>query len=188
MLTVVLPVYTRDVLAADAATYGLLVGTFTVGLLAGSLLIGAIRWRWTLGRSIAVMQVLSGSVILALLARPDVVGTLLTLALMGLAASPLTIWAQTIRMRLIPPDLRGRVFALLRTLMQSTQPIGGLVAGALLAGGGLTPTLVAMAALIAVPGAVGVIHRSLGPDQVGERHEPAARAAAPLAHRVPPGG
>jgi hypothetical protein len=32
-------------------------------------------------------------------------------------------------------ELRGRVFALLRTLMQSTRPIGAIVAGYLLAGG-----------------------------------------------------
>ena len=168
MLTVLLPVYTRDILGADAATYGLLVGTFTLGLLAGSLVVGAIRWRWTLGRSIAAFQAAAGGVVLALLAQPPLAGTLVTLAVIGLLVSPLTIWAQTVRMRLIPAHLRGRVFALLRTLMQSTPPIGGLVAGSVLAGGGIGPTIVAMAMLIAVPGVLGLVHRSLAPAAVGE--------------------
>lgn len=168
MLTVLLPVYTRDVLVADAATYGLLIGTFTLGLLAGSLVVGAIRWRWTLGRSIAAFQAAAGAVVLALLAQPALAGTLATLAIFGLLVSPLTIWAQTVRMRLIPAHLRGRMFALLRTLMQSTPPIGGLIAGTVLAGGGVGPTIVAMAALIAVPGILGLVHGSLAPANVGE--------------------
>ena len=181
MLTVLLPVYTRDVLAADAATYGLLVATFTVGLLTGSLVIGAIRWRWTLGRSIAAVQVAVGLAALGLLARPGLIGTLATLAVIGFLTSPLTIWAQTIRMRLIPPQLRGRVFALLRTLMQSTPPIGGLLAGTALAGGGLTTTVLLMAALIAVPGAVGLVSAALAPGAIGDRLEPARTVRGPVA-------
>lgn len=181
MLTVLLPVYTRDVLGADAATYGLLVATFTIGLLAGSLVVGAIRWRWTLGRSIAAVQVAVGVAALGLLARPALAGTLLVLALVGLLTSPLTIWAQTIRMRLIPAELRGRVFALLRTLMQSTPPIGGLLAGTALAGGGVTTTVVLMAALIAVPGAIGLLSSSLSPAAIGDPAARGSTAPAPLA-------
>ncbi len=41
----------------------------------------------------------------------------------------MTIWAQTLRMQVIPPDLRGRTFALLRTLMQGVTPLGDALAG-----------------------------------------------------------
>ncbi|HEX9676189.1 MAG TPA: hypothetical protein VGA07_09435 [Anaerolineales bacterium] len=56
----------------------------------------------------------------------------LGLTLLGLFSAPLTIWAQTLRMDIIPAELRGRAFALLRMLMQSANPLGGLLAGPLL--------------------------------------------------------
>jgi hypothetical protein len=74
----------------------------------------------------------------------------------------MTIWAQTIRMRVIPPELRGRTFGALRTLMQSTPPLGGAVAGLLLARGGSTAvTAAAMGLVIAVPGALGLVSPAL---------------------------
>jgi MFS family permease len=168
MLTVVLPVYVREVLAEDAQAYGLLVGVLAVGMLAGSLAVGALRWRWTLGRSLAAAQVAAGCSVLGLAVSPPLGAAAAILGLTGLLASPLTIWAQTIRMRLIPPELRGRVFSLLRTFMQSMPPIGALIAGSLLVGTDLAPTVVLVSALIAVPGAIGLVHSALAPAAVGE--------------------
>ena len=93
------------------------------------LAIGAIRWRWPLGRSIAAGATVSGLILALLLIRPGLVPMAAILAASGLAESSLTPWAQTIRMRLIPAELRGRVFALLRTSMQSTRPLGAILAG-----------------------------------------------------------
>jgi MFS family permease len=173
---VVFPIYARDVLAGGAATYGLLLSALTAGELAGLLVVGAIRWRWPLGRSIAVGALTSGLILSFLILRPGLPLILVVLVGSGLAESSLTPWAQTIRMRLIPPELRGRVFALLRTLMQSTRPIGAIVAGLLLGGGGLTPALIAAAALVALPGAVGLFLPALGraPTREPARPEPAA--------------
>jgi hypothetical protein len=106
---------------------------------------------------------LAGLVLLGLVARPGLAGTAAVLALAGLCASPLTIWAQTIRMRLIPPDMRGRVFGLLRTLMQSTPPAGGLVGGMLIGAVGMPVVAAAVAALAIVPGVRGLWAGSLGP-------------------------
>ena len=134
---VVIPVYALNVLGGGAATYGVLLSALTAGELIGLLVIGAVAWPWALGRSIAAGALLSGVILSLLLLRPQLPVILLVLAASGLAESSLTPWAQTIRMRLIPPALRGRVFALLRTLMQSTRPIGAVLAGVLLAGGDL---------------------------------------------------
>ncbi|HEX5590381.1 MAG TPA: MFS transporter [Candidatus Limnocylindrales bacterium] len=165
---VLAPVYARDVLGGGATTYGTLVSAFTGGSLVGALLVGGIGWRWPLGRSIAAATLATGLAMGLLLATPPLVPTILTLALAGLLASSLTAWAQTIRMRLIPPELRGRVFALLRTLMQSTPPIGAVSGGILLAGGDAIPAIAAMAALIAIPGAVGLVLPALGREATGE--------------------
>jgi hypothetical protein len=58
-------------------------------------------------------------------------------------------------MRIIPEQLRGRTFALLRMLMQSGNPIGGALAGALLPALGI-PTMIALSAIVAgLPGLLG---------------------------------
>lgn len=174
MLLVLLPAYARNVLDAGAAGYGLLVSSFTVGVLAGSLAIGGIRWPWPLGRSIAVAQLASGVAALGLLLQPALFGAAAVLAVMGLLASPLTIWAQTIRMRLIPEILRGRVFGLLRTMMQGTPPLGAIGAGVLVAAAGPAAAVGLIAALIGVPGVVGLVHRALAEEAT---MRPADRAA-----------
>jgi MFS family permease len=162
ILLVLLPIYARDVLGGDASTYGLLVSSFTGGMLIGALAVGAIDWRWPLGRSIAAAQLLAGLVLLGLVAQPGLGGTVAVLALAGLCGSPLTIWAQTIRMRLIPADMRGRVFGLLRTLMQSTPPAGGIVGGTLIGVAGMPIVAALVAALAIVPGLRGLWAGSLG--------------------------
>ena len=160
--TVLVPIYARDVLHGGAQTFGTLVSALTGGELLGLVVVGAIRWRWPLGRSIAGACVVSGLILSLLLMRPSLVVMVGVLAASGFAESSLTPWAQTIRMRLIPPHLRGRVFALLRTSMQSTRPIGAVVGGLLLVGGDLTPALAAVALLVLVPGLVGLWLPALG--------------------------
>ncbi len=110
----------------------------------------------------AAAALVSGLVLALWMLRPPLLALVAILAVSGVVESSLTPWAQTIRMRLIPPHLRGRVFALLRTLKQSTRPVGAIVAGLLLAGGNLTPALAAIALLVAVPGAIGLWLPALG--------------------------
>jgi predicted MFS family arabinose efflux permease len=160
--TVVIPLYVRDVLHAGSETFGLLLSVLTAGDLVGLLVVGAVNWRWPLGRSIAWALFTSGLVLLLWLLQPPVIALCAILFVWGSLSSSLTPWAQTIRMRLIPPEMRGRVFALLRTSMQSTRPIGAVVAGLLLTQGSLAIAIVAMALLFAVPGFIGIWLPALG--------------------------
>ncbi|HYN68650.1 MAG TPA: MFS transporter [Candidatus Eisenbacteria bacterium] len=162
IMAVLAPIYARDVLGGGATTYGLLLSALTAGELFGLLVIGAISWRWPLGRSIAGAIVISALISSLLLFRPALLPMLVILAAWGISESSLTPWAQTIRMRLIPPELRGRVFALLRTLMQSTRPLGAIVAGYLLSNGDVTPALVAIVLLLGIPGVIGLWLPALG--------------------------
>ncbi|HXJ64075.1 MAG TPA: MFS transporter, partial [Actinomycetota bacterium] len=177
MLVVLLPVYVRTVLGGGPRTYGLLVSVYAVGALSGTVVAGAVRWPWPLGRSIAVAAALSGSVLTLLALRPGAAGAAAVLGVAGLLASPLTVWAQTIRMRLIPERLRGRVFGTIRTLIQSTPPVGAAVAGALLAGAGVAAAALAMAAAVAGPGLAGLRSRSLRPEATAESQVTEAVAA-----------
>jgi ABC-type uncharacterized transport system permease subunit len=62
----------------------------------------------------------------------------------------MTAWAQTLRMRLTPEGLQGRLFALLRTAMQATPPLGAALAAATVPRG-VAPTVAAIVAVMAVP-------------------------------------
>jgi MFS family permease len=53
IVTVVIPLYVRDVLLAGPETFGLLLSVLTAGDLLGLIVVGAVNWRWPLGRSIA---------------------------------------------------------------------------------------------------------------------------------------
>jgi MFS family permease len=162
IVTVVIPLYVRDVLHAGSEAFGLLLSVLTAGELLGLLVVGAVNWRWPLGRSIAWALFTSGLVLLLWLLQPPVIVLGAILFVWGSLSSSLTPWAQTIRMRLIPPEMRGRVFALLRTSMQSTRPIGAIVAGLLLTKGDLSVAIVAMVLLFAVPGFIGIWLPALG--------------------------
>src|SRR5215212_10049572 len=93
-------------------------------------------------------------------------------ALCGAFSAPLTIWAQTLRMQIIPEQLRGRMFALLRTLMQSGNPLGGALAGLLLPTLGMMAMIALSALVTGVPGLLGTrvaaLRRAGSP---GELHE-----------------
>ena len=178
MVTVLLPFYARMVSVDGATAYGLLASAFSGGVIVGAVAVGAVGWRWTLGRSIAAATTASGLVIAALLLHPPLVGAAAVLALAGLMASCLTAWAQTIRMRLIPPELRGRVFALLRTAMQSTPPVGALIGGLLLARAGIDAVIVGAIVGTVVPGLIGLVVPSLSREAVGDTTRRPAPAPA----------
>lgn len=72
----------------------------------------------------------------------------------------MTAWA-TLRMRVIPPRLRGRSFALLRTLMQSSTPAFSAIGGALFGLIGLRALIALSVGMITVPGLIGTRSREL---------------------------
>ena len=176
IVTVVIPLYVRDVLHAGSETFGLLLSVLTAGDLLGLLVVGAVNWGWPLGRSIAWALFTSGLVLLLWLLQPPVIALGAILFVWGSLSSSLTPWAQTIRMRLIPPEIRGRVFALLRTSMQSTRPIGAVAAGLLLSQGELSIAIVAVALLFAIPGFIGTWLPALGPGPTAEPRRTGAPA------------
>ena len=150
IVEVITPVYVKHVLGAGPGTYGALLSVSAVAGLAGALLAGT-TGSWQLGRAIAVSEIAAGGAYAGLAAKPGLALVFLVLAGAALFLGPLTVWAQTIRMRLIPAAMRGRVFGLLRTLMQATPPLGALLAAPLLRHGGIPAAGFAVAALLAVP-------------------------------------
>jgi MFS family permease len=144
-----------------AGLYGALLGAFAAGEVASALLAGSLTPARPLGTLICRAQGLSGLALLPLAATPAVAVGVLGLALFGAASAPLTIWAQTLRMRIIPEAIRGRAFAILRTLMQAGAPLGGLAAGWLLPRVDVRLVILFSATLAGLPGLLGACVRAL---------------------------
>ena len=135
-------------LGGGSKLYGILLGALACGEVAGALLAGGRAFRRSLSVLICLAQALAGAALGIVLIGPSVWSAALGLALCGAFSAPLTIWPQTLRMQIIPEQLRGRMFALLRTLMQSGNPLGGAIAGLLLPMLGMM-VMIALSAVVA---------------------------------------
>jgi MFS family permease len=158
---VFLPIVADRVLGGGSELYGILLGALSLGELFSSSLVGALEIEMPLGRLICLAQIGSGLALGGMLLSLTVPGSLVSLFLFGFFSAPLTIWAQTLRMQIIPVALRGRTFALLRTLMQAAFPLGGTAAGFLLTSATIAPLIAVSAAIIGLPGVLGTRVQSL---------------------------
>lgn len=155
-LLVIVPIFADQLLVGGPALYGLLLGCIAVGELASSLAVGVIRMPIAEGLAICLAALLSGLAIalLALSRDPLIAG--LALTLYGAFSAPLTIWGQTLRMKIIPPGYHGRCFAIMRTLMQSGGPLGGLSAGFSVPLLGLRTAVAGIALITCLVGSLGL--------------------------------
>ena len=171
-LYVWLPVLSAQRLGGGAGLYGALLGAVAAGEIVGVLLSGGLAARRALGTLICRAQALSGAALLPVAVAPAMATGFVALALYGASSGPLTIWAQTLRMRILPERMRGRAFAILRTIMQGGAPLGGLTAGWLLPRVDVTLVMLLSAALAGLPGLLGARVRALrqaGPPDEGPR-------------------
>jgi MFS family permease len=155
MMLVWLPIYADRVLNGGPELYGVLLGFMAIGEVLSSILAGGLIFTFSLGTLICLAQFLAGVALSLLLLSQNIGWVIFSLSLFGLFHAPLTIWAQTLRMQIIPEALRGRTFALLRTLMQGTNPAGGILAGFLLPILGIPAMIGLSALLIGIPGLLG---------------------------------
>ena len=129
--------------------YGYLIAAVTGGELLAALVLLRWSWRPSLTRSVVAAALVAAVAVLAVLA-PSPWAALVGLAGLGGCAAAMTTWAQTLRMGAAPAGMHGRLFALLRTLMQATPPLGAALA-ALTLRDGVAATVLAIRALMAVP-------------------------------------
>ena len=155
-LLVVVPVLTGSVLGAGPEAYGVLLACLAVGELAGSVAAGNLRLPVSEGLAICLAAILSGVGVAVAAVGGGMFGVGIGMALYGAFSAPLTIWGQTLRMKIIPRGYHGRCFAIMRTLMQSGGPAGGLSAGFLLPVSGPRIVLASVALLTVLIGAFGL--------------------------------
>jgi hypothetical protein len=161
ILAVTLPILTAQTLGGGAELYGILLGARASGEVAAAFVAGGRNFSLSLGMLICLALVFAGLSLSPLIfaVSPLVVG--IALFGFGVFDAPLTIWAQTLRMQVIPEHLRGRIFALIRMFIQSTGPLGSVVAGALVPLLGLPVVVALAAAAVGLPGLFGLQVREL---------------------------
>jgi MFS family permease len=174
-LSVWLPFYVTAALGGDSALYGFMQAANALGESSSALGLGAVGGNRSLGLKIIAAQTLAGLSVALIAFVPGAASAASGLFLLGFFDAPLTIWAQTLRMAIIPPELRGRLFALIRLSIQGFGPVGSALAGLLLPVIGMSAMILASAAAIGLPGLAGL---SVGP--LRRAHGPAP-AATPLA-------
>ncbi|OUE28091.1 enterobactin exporter EntS [Clavibacter michiganensis] len=137
----VLVLFARDRLGLDAAGYGVLLAASALGGLAGSAIAAPLRSRlgsrWTIAAALALgCASLAG---LAVTRDPVVAGVLLALYI--LHAVVWSVSATSLRQRLVPDPLLGRVGAAGRVLSLLGLAVGSALGGALATTGIAVPTI-----------------------------------------------
>lgn len=162
-LVVVLPVFATDVLGGGSGTYGFLLGAYFAGTLAGNLLVGTVRGFVDEHRGpvMVVATVLTGVGVGLAAWLPLVVTLSLAASIGGFILAgvcnpfinvPLTTYAQAV----VPDDMRGKVFAVMRLGITGAAPIGIALAGPLVGAFGSVPVLLGMSSIVALAGLSGL--------------------------------
>jgi MFS family permease len=144
--------FARPEAGGEARLFAMLLTALSIGQCAGAFASAGIGERWPLGRRIAVALTLCGASLAALARTESGVAACLIFAAVGALVAPVNAWVQTLRMRLIPREARGRAFAVIRTAIRSTLPVSAALGAMLLDRTSFQTTTVAMAALIGLPG------------------------------------
>jgi MFS family permease len=155
-LTVFLPLVSDRIAPGSSEMFGTLLGALALGEVTSAWLAGSLQLKLGLGMRIVLAQILSGLSLMPLFMESNFWMVASGLFLLGFFSAPLTIWAQTLRMQIIPTELRGRTFALLRTLMQGATPLGGALAGFLLPVMGMQMMIALSSLVIGAPGLAGI--------------------------------
>ena len=122
--------------------YGLFLATVAVGNLVGSALTDSQVRRFGSARTLIGAAVLSGVGYLIMASAHSWVLAAPAFALVGVAVAMITVVAISLRQRLTPPHLMGRVGGAWRGIVWGAAPVGALVAGTVATIGGLRLPLV----------------------------------------------
>jgi predicted MFS family arabinose efflux permease len=143
--TVLYPVYCRSFLHAGAAGYGILMSAAGVGALLGVVTGAALAGRLPPSLRIGAVIVAGAPLFGLLRLAPDLLVAALLLGLAVFAWGPYAVFERTLVQRLVPDDMRSRLFGA-RTMISSLGfPLGSAIGGALIGGIGVPGVILAIA-------------------------------------------
>jgi MFS family permease len=131
-LEAALPLYSSEVLQANAGGYGLLWTGFGVGAFAGALTLTRLARHWRPSIALPMIAVLWGALLLPLFFIRELPLAMLFLAVAGASWAPYTPMETTLLQRLVPAEIRGQVFGARHSLVVAAAPLGAALGGVLL--------------------------------------------------------
>ncbi|GAT70905.1 major facilitator transporter [Planomonospora sphaerica] len=157
--------------------YGLLMVALAFGAVAGSLLTDRVARKAGQVRTLVVVDLAGGVLLLvpALVPTPAAIG--LTAVLLGAAGATANVLRVSLRQRLIPGHLLGRVNSAIRLIGMGSTPLGAAAGGALATAAGL-PAVFAAASVLCVL-AVTLTCRSVTTRSVAEAESAADTTVQP---------
>jgi predicted MFS family arabinose efflux permease len=179
--TVLYPVYCRSFLHAGAAGYGILMSAAgagaLLGVVAGAALVGRLPPSLRIGAVIV-----AGAPLFALLClASDLAVAAILLGLAAFAWGPYSVFERTLVQRLVPDDMRSRLFGARIMISSLGFPLGSAIGGALIGGIGVPGVILAIACSYLLLGLLPLLAPALrGLDAAGSRARRACRTAALL--------
>ena len=140
MVLVALPFLVIDA-GGGSNAFGLVTAAGGIGGIIGSLAAGSFHWRWPATRTLSVLVIAAAIPLLAVAAGPPIwlMGALFCVA--NMIAAPWNVFILTLRQRLAPPHLLGRVLSLTMLVNRAGTPGGYAIGGPLVASIGAAGTL-----------------------------------------------
>ena len=139
--SVLMPVFSREVLQGSARTFGFLIATTGIGALTSTLYLASRASVRGLGRVIAGAACLFGAGIMGFALSRFLPLSLACLFLTGFGGMALVASSNTILQTLVDDDKRGRIMSLFSMSFVGVVPIGSLLAGAMAERFGVQATL-----------------------------------------------
>jgi predicted MFS family arabinose efflux permease len=127
-LGVALPLIATRVFHIGGGGYGLMLGTFGLGAVGGGVM-AATGNTWPSGRSVRLLALVSGLVVLGTAASPDIGAEFAGLALCGLSSVWFIARANALVQLRSAPDMRGRVMGLWTMALPGMTPLTALLVG-----------------------------------------------------------
>ena len=176
-LLAMLIVYSRDQLEIASVGYGLLLSAFAVGSIASGLLVPRLIRYLPLRGLLAGCALVSTGVFCGLAATTDAVAAALLLGCLGAAVAVWNITSVTIRQRIVPNHLLGRVSSAYRATTLTFTTAGALSAGVLTDATSVSMTMWACAGLALLGLALGI--RGLGEVNMAQTDKSEAAGMGP---------
>jgi len=143
--------FAQDIVGLSDLGYGLILAALGVGGLAGGLLAGPVAAALGQGRTLSTSVALLAAGGLAMVWITHPVAVAVVMAIVGFGITLWNVVAVSLRQRLTPNAMRGRVASVARLLAWGTQPIGAVLGGVIADVFGLrAPFLVGAAVWVAM--------------------------------------
>ena len=140
ILMVALPFLVTD-LGGGSTAFGVVTAVGGVGGIIGALVAGSMRWRWPATRMLSVLTVATAIPLLAVATRPPLWAVAVLFGIANFLSTPWNVLILTLRQRLAPPHLLGRVLSLTMLVNRAGNPAGYAIGGPLVAAIGSARTI-----------------------------------------------